>query len=76
MYYGNPGFNYDIDTVTTIDFDRGQVKKQMQTLFGEAEKLSLEIDRAMLAEVVDYEPKFNPNDAVQNVLDDFLASRK
>lgn len=69
-------FNYDIDTVTTIDFDRGQVKKQMQKLFDEAEKLSLEIDRAMLAEVVDYEPKFNPNDAVQNVLDDFLASRK
>ena len=34
------------------------------------------IDRAMLSESVDYEPKFDPNDAMQNVLDDFLASRK
>ncbi len=69
-------FSYDIDTVVTIDFDRGKVKNQSQALFREAEKLSIEIDRAMLAEVVDYEPKFDPNDAMQNVLDDFLASRK
>jgi hypothetical protein len=69
-------FSYDIDTVVTIDFDRGKVKSQSQTLFREAEKLSIEIDRAMLAEIVDYEPKFDPNDAMQNVLDDFLASRK
>ena len=69
-------FSYDIDVVTTIDFDRGRVKEQSQTLFRDAEKLSLEIDRAMLAEAVDYEPKFDPNDAMQNVLDDFLASRK
>ena len=69
-------FSYDIDTVVTIDFDRGKVKSQSQALFREAEKLSIEIDRAMLAESVDYEPKFDPNDAMQNVLDDFLASRK
>ena len=69
-------FSYDIDVVTTIDFDRGRVKDQSQALFREAEKLSLEIDRAMLAEVVAYEPKFDPNDAMQNVLDDFLANRK
>ncbi len=69
-------FSYDIDVVTTIDVDRGRVKEQSQSLFRDAEKLSLEIDRAMLAESVDYEPKFDPNDAMQNVLDDFLASRK
>ena len=69
-------FSYDIDTVVTIDFDRSKVKSQSQALFREAEKLSIEIDRAMLSESVDYEPKFDPNDAMQNVLDDFLASRK
>lgn len=69
-------FSYDIDIVTTLDFDRNQVKAQAQKLFAEAEKVSLEIDRALLAEVVDYEPKFDPNDVVQNVLDDFLAKRK
>ena len=58
-------FSYDIDVVTTIDFDRGRVKEQSQALFRDAEKLSLEIDRAMLAETVDYEPKFDPNDAMQ-----------
>lgn len=69
-------FSYDIETVVTIDFDRNKVKAQAQKLFAEAEKISLEIDRAMLAEIVDYEPKFDPNDAAQNVLDDFLAKRK
>ena len=30
----------------------------------------------MLAEVVDYKPKFDPNDSMQNLLDDFLAKQK
>ena len=30
----------------------------------------------MLAEVVDYKPKFDPNDSMQNILDDFLAKQK
>ena len=40
-----------------------------------SEKTSLEIDRAMLTEVVDYEPTFDPNDSMQNVLDDFLSKQ-
>ncbi len=71
---GKPAtFSYDVETVTTIDFDRNKVKKESQKIFAASEKTSLEIDRAMLAEVVDYEPKFDPNDSMQNVLDDFLA---
>lgn len=74
---GKPAtFNYDVETVTSIDFDRTKVKEQSQKLFAQAEKTSLAIDRAMLEEVVDYTPQFDPNDSLQNVLDDFLAKQK
>ena len=69
-------FNYDVETVVTIDFDRNKAKEQSQKLFAAAEKLSLEIDRALLAEVVDYLPKFDPNDSMQNILEDFLAKQE
>ncbi len=74
---GKPStFNYDVETVVTIDFDRNKVKEQSQKLFAASEKTSLELDRAMLAEIVDYKPKFDPNDSMQNILDDFLAKQK
>ncbi len=74
---GKPAtFNYDVETVTTIDFDRTKLKEQSQKLFAQAEKTSLAIDRAILEEVVDYSPQFDPNDSLQNVLDDFLAKHK
>ena len=74
---GKPAtFNYDVETVTTIDFDRNKAKEQSQKLFAASEKLSLEIDRALLAEAVDYQPKFDPNDSMQNILEDFLAKQK
>ncbi len=74
---GKPAtFSYDVETVTTIDFDRNKVKAESQTLFAASEKMSLDIDRAMLAEVVDYTPQFDPNDSLQNVMDDYLAKTK
>ncbi len=64
-----------METVKAIDFDRNKVKEASQKLFALSEKTSLEIDRAMLTEVVDYEPTFDPNDSIQNVLDDFLSKQ-
>ena len=73
---GKPStFSYDVETVKAIDFDRNKVKEASQKLFSLSEKTSLEIDRAMLTEVVDYEPTFDPNDSIQNVLDDFLSKQ-
>lgn len=69
-------FSYDVELVTTIDFDRNKVKEKSQKLFAASEKASLAIDRALLAEVVAYEPKYDPNNSMQNVLDDYLAERK
>ncbi len=74
---GKPAtFSYDVERVTTIDFDRNKAKAESQKLFAACERTSLDIDRAMLAEVVDYTPQFDPNDSLQNILDDFLEKGK
>lgn len=74
---GKPAtFDYDVEWVTAIDFDRNKVKAQSQKLFAASEKASLEIDRALLAEIVSYEPKYDPNNSMQNVLDDFIAEQQ
>ena len=52
-------YRYDIDVVKTIDYDRNKVRALSRELHQEADRLSIEIDKALLDTQVDYTPKFD-----------------
>lgn len=62
---------YDIETVTTEAFDRERSKEIMRSLIMDADKVSAELDSAMINTQVDYEPKFDVNDTFEDVMLEF-----
>ena len=52
-------YRYDIDRIRTIDYDRNKVRALVKELHQEADRLSMEIDKALLNTQVDYTPKFD-----------------
>lgn len=50
---------YDIDRITTIDYDRNKVRSMVKELNRTADEVSIKIDEALLNTKVDYTPKFD-----------------
>ena len=50
---------YDIDRITTIDYDRNKVRAMVKELTRKSDEVSMKIDEALLKTVVDYTPKFD-----------------
>lgn len=50
---------YDIDLVQTIDYDRNKVRALVKELHQESERVSMQIDEALLRTPVDYAQKFD-----------------
>lgn len=65
---------YDIELVTTIDFDRKKMKKTVKALFEEAESASDTIERALMEKIVDYTPVFDLNDTIENIVEEFISA--
>ena len=66
-------YYYDIEVDATEAFDRDKAKATMRKLIQDADKVSAEIDAAMINTVVEYDPPFNVNDSFEDVMTDFLA---
>lgn len=64
---------YDIDVVSEEAFDRTAAKKAMRELLAQADKVSAEIDAAMINTTVEYDAPFNVNDSFEDVMDAFIA---
>lgn len=64
---------YDVETVATEAFDREKSKEIMRSLIIEADKVSAELDSAMINTQVDYEPKFDVNDTFEDVMLEFAS---
>lgn len=62
-------YNYPIKTVTTIDFDRNKVKKQVQKLEDDVRERSYKIDKLMLDIEVQYNPPFRQSDSIYDILE-------
>lgn len=52
-------YYYDIDLIQTIDYDRNKIRGLVKKIYADAEKVSMQIDEAMLNTQVDYVLKFD-----------------
>jgi hypothetical protein len=68
-------YYYDINVVKTIDFDRNTVNENYKTLLATADKLSTEIEVAMLNDCVSFEPKYDIHDSVVDIVDKYVANK-
>ena len=65
-------YRYDIERVKTIDFDRNRVRELIKKLQAKADKVSNEIDAALISTSVDYEFPFDVNAGNLEVIEDFV----
>ncbi len=66
-------FRYDVEIVTTIDFDRNKVREIVKKLQVEADKISAEIDAALINTQVEYILPFDPHASATEILEEFNA---
>lgn len=68
-------FRYDVEVVTTIDFDRNKVREIVKKLQVEADKISAEIDAALINTQVEYILPFDPHASATEILEEFNATK-
>ncbi|MBQ7704663.1 MAG: formate dehydrogenase [Selenomonadaceae bacterium] len=68
-------FRYDVEVVTTIDFDRNKVREIVKNLQIEADKISAEIDAALINTQVEYILPFDPHASATEILEEFNATK-
>ena len=69
-------YRYDIERVKTIDFDRNLVRKLIAKLQAKADKISAEIDAALIKTTVDYKLPFDAHASAFEVIEDYLAPKR
>ena len=67
-------YRYDIERVKAIDFDRNRVRELIKKLQSKADKVSNEIDAALISTTVDYEFPFDVNAGNLEVIEDFVTN--
>ena len=68
-------YRYDIERIKTIDFNRNRVRTLIKTLQAQADKVSREIDAALLETLVNYEIPFDVHATPSEVLEDFINDK-
>lgn len=66
-------YYYDIETEMTEAFDRKADKVIVNKMLATADKLSSEIDEALINTKVDYEPPYDVNASFEDVMEEFLS---
>lgn len=69
-------YRYEINVIKTIDFDRNIVSKNYKDLLSIADNLSIEIEKSMMQEIVEYEFPYSVHDSVADVVEQYLDSIK
>lgn len=64
---------YDIDIAREEAYDRNLSKEIMRSVISDADKVSADIDSAMINTVVGYTPVFDVNDNFDDVMADFIS---
>ena len=67
-------YRYDIERVKAIDFDRNRVRELIKKLQSKADKVSNEIDAALISTTVNYEFPFDVNAGNLEVIEDYVNS--
>lgn len=66
-------YYYDIEVVTSENFDRAKAKAAAQSVIAKADEVSVAIDTALINTWVEYEAPFNVNDSFDDAMVTFLA---
>ena len=66
-------YRYDIERVKTIDFDRNRVREIITKLQSKADKVSNEIDAALISTTVNYELPFEMHSGQLEIIEDFVS---
>lgn len=66
-------YRYDIERVKTIDFDRNRVRDIIKKLQKKADKVSNEIDAALITTEVNYKLPFNVHAGNLEVIEDYVS---
>ena len=62
-------YKYDIEQVTTIDYDRNEIKKKVSRLRKELDETSDLIDEMQLKSMVDYDPIFEIGETLEDIIE-------
>ena len=62
-------YYYDVLSITTIDFNRNEVKKQIKALTQKADFVSNEIEKALINTEVDHTPVFDSTDTLEDLME-------
>lgn len=66
---------YDIEKITTIDFDRKVLGTLHKKLLGQADELSTLVEENMLKKVVVFSPRYSVHKSVDEIVEDYLANK-
>lgn len=66
-------YQYNINEITTIDFDRNKVKGLVKKLSRESDEVSTKLDALNVTVNVDYMPKYEIGDSFEDCLNTFLG---
>lgn len=65
-------YRCDAKRVTTINFDRNQLRRELAALSKKSDEISAELDRCMVNSEVAYEAPFDVNDSFASVFEAYL----
>lgn len=68
-------YKCDVRRVTTINFDRNTIRKELANLNKQSDAVSAELDRCLVNSSVDYDPPFDVNDSFTDVFESFSVAK-
>lgn len=66
-------YRCDVKTVTTINYDRNVIRKELTKLNKTSDEASAKLDLCLVTSVVDYEEPFDVNDSFADAFEQFMA---
>ena len=69
-------YRCDVKRVTTINFDRNVIRRELAKLNQRADETSAKLDLCLVTSKVDYEPPFDVNDGFDEAFEKFLETAK
>lgn len=69
-------YYYETEIIKKEDYDREKSKGIMDEVIVSADKISADIDAAMINTIVDYKPSFNPNDSFEDAVEKYKEITK
>lgn len=64
---------YQIEVTETIDFDKNVINNLYKKILKDTDSISELIDEAMLKKVVDYTPKHDLHDSIEDIVNDYVS---